>query len=225
MSDEASLPSGFAGTVRLFPLPNVVLFPQVVAPLHIFEERYRRMTADALARDRLITLVLLRPGWEADYEGRPPVHEVACVGRIVTEQRLDDGRYNLLLRGLSRVRLVGEVKTRKPYRLARVELLTEPASVVPQISSDQRADLTARLAAWLAKLGQVPDQVAKLLEGDLGVGPLADILAFALPLDLEFKQELLEELVPDRRLRRLVEHLEKNEPPPPRKFPPDFSRN
>jgi Lon protease-like protein len=225
MSDDLPLPSGFEGTVRLFPLPNVVLFPQVVVPLHVFEQRYRRMTADALAKDKLIALVLLQPGWESDYEGRPPVHEVACVGRIVTEQLLEDGRYNLLLRGLSRVRLMRELKTKKPYRLARVELLSDPPAIVPQMTPDQRADLGARITAWLSKMGQVPDQVAKLLESKMAVGSLADILAFALPLDLEFKQQLLEELIPERRLRRLVEHLEKNEPPPHRKFPPEFSSN
>jgi uncharacterized protein len=225
MSDESSLPSGFEGTVRLFPLPNVVLFPQVVLPLHVFEPRYRKMTADALARDRLIAMVLLKPGWESEYEGRPPVHSIACVGRIVSEQRLDDGRYNLLLRGLSRVRLVRELKSKKPYRLARVELLSDPPPHAPAMPPDQRAEVGARITAWLSKLGMVPDQVAKLLESDLAVGPLADILTFALPLDLEFKQQLLEELVPERRIRRLVEHLEKNEPPPPRKFPPDFSSN
>src|ERR1700730_12850904 len=102
MSDDFTLPLAFDGTVRLFPLPNVVLFPHVTLPLHIFEPRYRAMTADALAGDRLITMMLLRPGWEEQYEGRPPLYPVGCVGKIVTDQKLDDGRYNLLLRGVSR---------------------------------------------------------------------------------------------------------------------------
>src|SRR5437762_6507133 len=105
MNDDFTPLSGFAGLARMFPLPNLVFFPQVMQPLHIFEPRYRQMTADALAGDRLITLVLLRPGWEADYEGRPALHAVGCLGRIVAEQQLADGRYNLLLRGLRRVRL------------------------------------------------------------------------------------------------------------------------
>src|SRR5205085_1976564 len=92
----------FSGMARLFPLPNVVLFPQVVQPLHIFEPRYREMTADALADDRLIAMALLQPGWEADYEGRPPIHPICCLGRIFAEKHLPDGRYNLLLRGLTR---------------------------------------------------------------------------------------------------------------------------
>src|SRR5690348_5650973 len=101
MSDESEALSHFEGVARLFPLPNLVLFPQVMQPLHIFEARYRQMTEDALAGDRLIAMALLRPGWEANYADRPDIHAVACLGRIVAEQRLDDGRFNILLRGLS----------------------------------------------------------------------------------------------------------------------------
>src|SRR5204862_3056558 len=107
MSDEPDPLANFTGVARLFPLPNVVLFPHVVQPLHIFEPRYRQMTADTLTGDRLLALVLLKPGWEEDYDGRPAVHPVACLGRVVADQLLPDGRYNLLVRGLSRARLLG----------------------------------------------------------------------------------------------------------------------
>src|SRR5213596_3395375 len=80
----------------LFPLPNVVLFPNVFLPLHIFEPRYREMVADALASDRLIGMVLLRPGWERDYEGRPPVYPIGCSGVITHAERLHDGRYDIV---------------------------------------------------------------------------------------------------------------------------------
>src|SRR5204863_9636969 len=101
MNDDSWVLQHFKGTARLFPLPNVVLFPHVVQPLHIFEPRYRQMTADALAGDQLIAPALLRPGWEGDYEGRPATYPVVCVGKIVSEQQLPDGRFNILLRGLS----------------------------------------------------------------------------------------------------------------------------
>src|SRR5262249_61215492 len=101
--------AGSAGPARLFPLPTLVLFPHVLQPLHIFEPRYRQMTADALAGDRLIAMALLRPGWEKDYEGRPPIYSVICVGRIVAEKRLPDGRFNILLRGVSRARVRREL--------------------------------------------------------------------------------------------------------------------
>ena len=74
-------------TIPLFPLPNVVLFPSVFLPLHIFEPRYREMVGDALTGDRIIGMVLLRPGWEADYEGRPPIYPVGCAGLITLSER------------------------------------------------------------------------------------------------------------------------------------------
>src|SRR5437899_8015135 len=95
----------FKGTARLFPLPNLVLFPTMLQGLHIFEPRYRQMTADALADDHLLAPVLLQPGWECHYQGNPAIHRVACLGKIIADQLLDDGRYNLQVRGLCRVRI------------------------------------------------------------------------------------------------------------------------
>ena len=84
----------------LFPLPSTVLFPNVFLPLHIFEPRYRQMVAESLSGDRIIGMVMLKPGYEADYEGRPPIYTTGCSGLITHVERLDDGRYNLVLRGL-----------------------------------------------------------------------------------------------------------------------------
>jgi Lon protease-like protein len=235
MSDDISPLSEFAGIARLFPLPNLVFFPHVMQPLHVFEPRYRQMTADALAGDRLIALALLRPGWEADYDGKPAIHPVACLGRVVAEQRLDDGRYNILLRGLSRLRVNEEIETGKAYRTARVELLADAAPPAGQAARSLRKRLMRALAAWFPDRGPVYEQFLKLLRSDLPLGPLGDIIAFALPIDLEVKQGLLEELHVPQRLRRLLEHLEGHAPKPAqakpdpaaplRKFPPEFSAN
>jgi Lon protease-like protein len=229
MSDDLASLADFSGITRLFPLPNLVFFPHVLQPLHIFEARYRQMTADALASDRLIALVLLQSGWEADYEGRPAVHPVACLGRILAEQRLDDGRYNILLRGLCRVGLTEEMDQGKLYRSARVQLIEDVA--VPQ---GEEARLRRRVkkvvARWFPAQGGVREQFRQLLRGDLSLGALADIIAFALPLDLDLKQELLEEPRASQRIRRLLDYLEthspsSDEPPAERKFPPEFSVN
>src|SRR5258708_11996570 len=89
----------------IFPLPNVVLFPNVFLPLHVFEPRYRQMVNDALTGDRIIGMVLLRPGWQADYEGRPAVYPVGCAGLITHAERLPDGRFTIVLRGLPHFRV------------------------------------------------------------------------------------------------------------------------
>src|SRR5262245_7373918 len=109
----------------LFPLPNVVLFPNVFLPLHIFEPRYRQMTADAVASDRVIGMVLLKPGWDRDYEGRPAIYRVGCSGVITHVERLADGRFNIVLRGLDRFRIVEE-NIERAYRRAIVETLADP---------------------------------------------------------------------------------------------------
>jgi Lon protease-like protein len=108
--------------IAVFPLPNVVLFPHVSLGLHIFEPRYRRMIEDALATDRLIAMALLKEGWEQDYYGSPPVHDIACAGVIEEHHRLPDARFNIRLRGLSRIAL-GDFNATAPYRVATFRIL------------------------------------------------------------------------------------------------------
>jgi hypothetical protein len=116
--------------IPLFPLPNVVLFPGVYLPLHIFEPRYRAMVVDTLEGDRLIGMVLLRPGYEEDYEGRPAVFDVGCAGVITHHERLQDGRFNIVLQGTERFRIQDEDHSR-PYRIGHVESLAESAGPPP----------------------------------------------------------------------------------------------
>ncbi len=230
MRPDAFVPEGFQGTVRLFPLPNVVLFPQAVLPLHIFEPRYQQMTEDALAGDRLIALCLLKPGWESNYQGNPALYPVACLGKVLTEQRLEDGRFNILLRGLCRVRLVDEIPTPKLYRTACVRVLH--VATIP--GADEAADLRGKLIeagmTWMDALGLDPEQSARVMESGLPIGALADVLAFALPLPVERKQQLLEELDARRRTEALLHYLETSRPARNagqhgEDFPPAFSTN
>ena len=118
--------------IPLFPLPNVVLFPQMPLPLHVFEPRYRKMVEDTLAGHRTIGMTLLRPGWEPDYHGRPPVYPTGCAGVIEQSEPLADGRFNLLVRGTTRFRIVTEHEG-EPYRLAAIgRAIDGPASLVLQ---------------------------------------------------------------------------------------------
>src|SRR5471032_125515 len=131
----------------LFPLPNVVLFPNVFLPLHIFEPRYREMVADAVKSDRQIGMVLLQPGWQGEYEGRPRVYPIGCSGVITHVDRLDDGRYNLVLRGVERFRILEE-DDRLSYRRARIAPLPDAPSVGDDAAAirTERAKLDALLA-------------------------------------------------------------------------------
>ena len=228
MTDEQGPLNTFCGTARLFPLPNLVLFPSVIQPLHVFELRYRQLMEDALAGDRLFALVLLRPGWEEDYHLQPPVHAVACLGRITNEQRLADGRFNLLLHGLSRIRILKELPGDKLYRRARVELLCDRSAAAAE-ECTLRQELARRAPAWFSAHGAL-DQVRQLLQSGLPLAALCDIFSFILPLETDFKQSLLEELDVAGRARRLIARLDEQHPPASpkpgeRTFPPEFSAN
>src|SRR5262249_11717744 len=188
MSDAQNPLANFDGTAKLFPLPNLVLFPQVIQPLHIFEPRYREMAEDALGSDRLIALVLLQPGWEPDYAKTPPIYSTACLTRIVADQRLPDGRFNLLVRGLNRIRIEHEVPHCRSYRLAHVELLRDVEEMSPAAARSLRQKLGKMLPVWFAGQDAVVKQFRKLLRSELALGALGDIIAFALPLDVSFKQ-------------------------------------
>jgi Lon protease-like protein len=229
MNDDQQALANFTGSARLFPLPNLVLFPHVVQPLHVFEPRYKQMTADAIATDRLIAPVLLKPGWEEQYDNKPSVYPVACLGRLVAEQQLPDGRYNLLVRGLSRMRIHSEQTDLRPYRTARAELLIDGPLPSLAEAKAMRKELAGKVLPRFAA-GQPRDQLAELFRGELPLGALCDILAFALPFPVEHKQALLEQLDVSRRAGRLLTLLDALVPTvvqadPDRKFPPDFSAN
>jgi Lon protease-like protein len=229
MSDDQQALQSFIGIARLFPLPNVVLFPHLMMPLHIFEPRYRQMTADALAGDRFIAMALLQPGWESEYESRPPIHSVACLGRIQSDQRLPDGRYNIQLRGLTRVSVLQEVENAKLYRSAKVEILQEQL-VSTSIDKILRSKLLQSVPRWSQDQGPGAEVFPKVIESNLPLGIVCDVLGFSLPLSVEFKQELLEELNVASRVQLLLDHLENNSPPealpqPQQPFPPEFSVN
>jgi Lon protease-like protein len=162
----------------------VVLFPRVPLPLHIFEPRYRKMVADAMASHRVIGMALLRPGWEIDYEGRPPIFPGGCAGRIERCEPLPDGRYNIVLQGLTRFR-VREEHAGELYRLASVEAL--PDEIGDQAALDEaRAhvlDLLSRTSSGSVIVVARPD-----VSHDLFVNTLCQTLA----LDTLEKQSLLD---------------------------------
>jgi Lon protease-like protein len=190
----------------LFPLPNVVLFPNVFLPLHIFEPRYREMVAHAIATDRMIGMVLLRPGWEHDYEGRPAVYPIGCSGLITHFEKLADGRYNIVLRGLERFRILEEDE-RSSYRSARVERLGDGTLGADDRQSirHQRSKLESMLAPAVARAGELADPRIPSAMND---EDLINALAQYLDLEPLEKQALLEHNNLRARAESLVEMLE-----------------
>jgi len=189
--------------IPIFPLPNVVLFPNVFLPLHIFEPRYREMVADALAGDRIIGMVLLRPGWEPEYEGRPPVYGIGCAGVVTNAERLPDGRYNIVLQGLEKFRIIDEEPNR-PYRVAQVEGLPENGAATDRDAMrDARRRLEEILVPTSSGRGSDPTLPPSMPDEDL-VNALAQYLAF----DPPEKLALLQQQGPLARCRAMVELLE-----------------
>jgi uncharacterized protein len=188
--------AAFSGNVPLFPLPGLVLLPCGMLPLHVFEERYRSMTRDAVATEGLIAMALLKPGYEADYHQAPPIEEHVCVGRIAMQREHADGRWDLVLTGVRRARILEEDRSRA-YRRARVELLGDvspsPKDRVPLTQDLRDAMLKAppalvrdskRLVTALEVLQSVPDVIP--------LGMAVDLVADALALAIEDRLALLQ---------------------------------
>jgi Lon protease-like protein len=190
-------------TIPLFPLPNVVLFPNVCLPLHIFEPRYREMVADTLDGDRIIGMVLLRPGWERDYEGRPPIYQIGCAGLITHAERLADGRYNIVLRGLEKFSVRKE-DPQRAYRIAEVDPILEPSGDGDRDAMRAaRRKLEALLVPQPEGRGVDPKMPPSMPDEDL-----VNALAQYLELEVVEKQALLERDGLLARCRSLIELLE-----------------
>jgi len=199
------LPAGYTGPVPIFPLPTIVLFPNTVVPLHIYEARYRAMIEDALKADHLVAMALLKPGWEKDYEGAPPVHDVVGVGRIIRDERLEDGRFNILLHGVARAR-IEELLPPTPYRKARIRVLPEPDEKITPRLERVRLGLLAVYSSVLNSGSTGPIQI----ESNLSLGTLCDRLAAILEVEVAEKQAVLEELEPSARAARTIELIRRS---------------
>jgi uncharacterized protein len=193
--------------VPIFPLPDLALFPNTLLPLHIFEPRYRAMVTDCLARDRRLAMVGLKPGCDGDYAGRPDVHEVAGLGRIVKCERLATGRFNILLKGEVRVRIERELPSDTLYRLVQsVELEdagAERDTVPPLLDEVKRA-----CRRILEAVRRATPEMEETLAAAAAPGILCDQVASAVIPSPAVRQALLEELDVERRLRRLLAELE-----------------
>ena len=183
---QAPAPGGLPAVIPIFPLEDATLFPNASYPLHIFEPRYRAMIADAIKGNKVIGMVALQPGHEAEYEGRPPIFAVGCAGLITEYEELPDGRFNIVLGGLVKFRVTSEDNSR-PYRLAAVQAVPEP--------------LDEKKSAALTEQRERLDQLIEALSDKLGIGQippgepdeqLVDELSQFLPMPRGQRQRLLE---------------------------------
>ncbi len=206
MRDTAGLDPGALTSLPIFPLPNCVLLPGGLMPLHVFESRYRDLTRDCLAGTQLMAVARLRPGYETSYYGRPPVYERCGVGRIICSEELPDGRYALLLRGVARIEIARELPADRSYRIVE-------ARVLPDASCDlaDARDHHRRLIKLCDRLAEVIDQggsqLRDLVRSFESPGACADAVAAALIMDADERQELLEACDPMVRLQRTLGHV------------------
>ena len=188
--------------LKVFPLPSAVLFPHAVLPLHIFEPRYRALVKAALEGDKVMALAQLEAGWEGQYGERPPMQPMLCAGLIIWHEELPDGRYNILLQGVCRARLLVELPPDKPYREVRVQPLPDAVYQGPE---EER--LRQAVFEWA---GRVPASFAENLlpmAARSQGGALADVVAAAIVPEPERRQELLCELGVRARLVAVMEDV------------------
>lgn len=222
--------TGFTGVVPIFPLPNAVLFPYVALPLHVFEERYKRLVEDALEDDRLVAMALLKPGWEADYERSPAIFDRVCLGRITADERLPSGEYNIVVTGLQRAAVIAEPQTDLAYRVGRVELCGDCYTDEPAVSRERRNQELLISFRRLFPKSRADSLFSQVLEADLPLGVTCDLLAAALRIGVAEKQALLQELDVDLRSEALLDRIHEILPEAGherlvRRFPPTFSLN
>jgi hypothetical protein len=171
----------------LFPLPGVVFFPKTRLPLNVFEPRYRQMVSDVLRGGQRIGMVLLKPGWEADYYGAPPVFEYGTAGFVEQALLLKDGRYEMVLGGIGRFRILGEVSS-EPYRVVRAVAAPEDLPSV-ETGAHLRALLVALAQQYVSRMAET-SAVPELAGAD--IESLTNALIMALSFESEDKQRLLE---------------------------------
>jgi Lon protease-like protein len=225
----------FSGVARLFPLPNLVVFPHVMQPLHVFEPRYRALLEEALAGDSLIAMAILAPGWENNYEGRPQVRSHACLCKVATHHQTSGGNYNVLLLGVKRIEIVRELPPAKLFREAEVRLCHDDYNedfAAGRLSRQRRLlELFKQSLPKVTELAETAEGLNQLLGKHVPLGMLTDIIAYTLELgrgqdNLERKEKLLAESNVDRRVEMLFEYLSSVAKGDELSiFPPPFSDN
>jgi hypothetical protein len=191
-----------SSAIKVFPLPQAVLFPSTALPLHIFEPRYRALVRDCLASDGVMAMAQLQPGWQPHDQERPALQPLACAGLVVAHEALEGGRFNIILHGVVRIRILAELPAAKLYREVQAEVLEDPpySGLEEQMIRQALLEMGSRLPREAAE-GLL--QMASQHSG----GGLGDVVAAALILDPERRQRILAELDVKRRLGLVLEDV------------------
>ncbi len=238
LDDVTKLPEDFDGQVRLFPLPNLVVFPHAMQPLHLFEPRYVQMLKESVSSDRLIAMATLTPlkgtQWPTTL---PPIASTVCLGRILTHTEVESNRHNILLVGIRRAKLVAEIDAGKPFRVGQIDLIDDfelPGSTAE--SQHLKQELLDAFGSVMPVGKSMQQNLHQLMSDQMSLGPITDIVAYTLPFSIEDKLQLLRESDVGSRARFLVDRLnsgsikfnaaqEENETKDGPMFPPPFSSN
>ena len=184
--------------LSIFPLAGALLFPRMHLPLHIFEPRYRALVSDAMARDRMIAMIQPRGGGD-----KPPLYTMGCVGHVSQVEALDDGRYNIVLEGRSRFRMLRELDVKTPFRQIEAELLPDQGDEALAIA--ERAGLEAESRRFANAQGYAVDwESVTRLDDEALVNGIAQIA----PFDAASKQALLEANDLSERTELIVQMLQ-----------------
>lgn len=194
----------FSGTIPLFPLSTVVFFPNTLLPLHVFEPRYKQMVSDVINSEKIIGMALFKPGWQSNYYGNPDVFDVVGMGRIVSSETFTDGRINIVLYGLKRVRIVDIVKD-EPYRLAKVNIMENTRGADEEI---YRARIEELITKWNFTLDEDQKSHRINVNAKLPLDSLTDALGTLIFSNTFDKQMLLEEQSTEKRAQKIIRDLE-----------------
>jgi len=227
-----ALPNDFGNVVRLFPLSSVVLFPGVVQALHIFEPRYRQLIQDALQSDELITMAMENTEQVSPGDPRPELLSTVCIGKVMSHNEFEDGRYNVLLVGSARAKITKEIVSDNAYRMAEVEIIEDSLRYAPDDADSLRQQVLDLFKMLIDQRGLSDvESLSRLFDGQVPLTQLCDLICFASGAEPTQQQRVLEEPEICRRAEVLIQILQgllsKSRPKksPGIGFPPDFSNN
>ncbi|TWT50348.1 Lon protease [Rubripirellula amarantea] len=209
LDDVTRLPDEFDGRVRLFPLPDLVVFPHAMQPLHIFEPRYCDLLAESLASDQLIAMATMTGGLPDLKSSDAAIAPTVCICRVISHAEVENDRHNVLLVGIRRATIVQEIDAGRTFRIAEVDAQED---IYSPSKAKYRLALKGKLLTAFSNIipatATVQKNLHELMAGQMGLGPITDIISYTLPFDVQSKLQLLTESDVDLRADHLIRLLQ-----------------